>query len=56
MGERDYYAVLGISPDASEQEIHHAYRQAALKFHPDRNPGSHEAEERFEEAAEVHRS
>ena len=55
MRERDYYAVLGISREASEQEIHHAYRQAALKFHPDRNPGSRDAEQRFEEAAEAYR-
>jgi len=52
--KRDYYAVLGIARDAGEQELKSAYRQAALKFHPDRNPDSHEAEEKFKEAAEAY--
>jgi len=52
--KRDYYLVLGLGREASEQELKSAYRQAALKFHPDRNPGSHEAEEKFKEAAEAY--
>jgi molecular chaperone DnaJ len=52
--KRDYYLVLGLGREASEQELKSAYRQAALKFHPDRNPGSREAEERFKEAAEAY--
>ncbi len=54
MEKRDYYTVLGIGREASDQELKSAYRQAALKHHPDRNPGSHEAEERFKEAAEAY--
>ncbi|HXN50269.1 MAG TPA: molecular chaperone DnaJ [Bryobacteraceae bacterium] len=54
MDKRDYYAVLGIARDAGEQELKSAYRQAALKFHPDRNPDSHDAEEKFKEAAEAY--
>ena len=54
MEKRDYYAVLGIARDAGEQELKSAYRQAALKHHPDRNPGSREAEEKFKEAAEAY--
>ncbi|HEY1203751.1 MAG: molecular chaperone DnaJ [Bryobacteraceae bacterium] len=54
MEKRDYYLVLGLGREASEQELKSAYRQAALKFHPDRNPGSHEAEEKFKEAAEAY--
>lgn len=52
--KRDYYEVLGISRDADEQTLKGAYRKLALKFHPDRNPGSTEAEERFKEAAEAY--
>jgi molecular chaperone DnaJ len=52
--KRDYYEVLGIGRGATEQELKSAYRQAALKFHPDRNPGSREAEEKFKEAAEAY--
>ena len=51
---RDYYEVLGVSREASDQEIKSAYRKLALKFHPDCNPGDKEAEERFKEAAEAY--
>ncbi len=54
MKKRDYYEVLGVSRQASEAEIKKAYRQLAMKHHPDRNPGSKEAEEKFKEAAEAY--
>ncbi len=46
--------MLGISRSASEQEIKSAYRKLALQYHPDRNPGNDEAEEKFKEAAEAY--
>lgn len=53
-GKKDYYEVLGVSRDASEEEIKKAYRRLALKYHPDRNPGDRTAEERFKEASEAY--
>lgn len=52
MAKRDYYEILGVSRSASIDEIKKSYRQLALKYHPDRNPGNKEAEEKFKEAAE----
>jgi len=52
--KRDFYEVLGIARDAGEDEIRKAYRQAALKHHPDRNPGDKAAEEKFKEATEAY--
>lgn len=54
MAKRDYYEVLGIEKTASEEEIKKAYRKIAIKYHPDRNPGNKEAEEKFKEAAEAY--
>jgi molecular chaperone DnaJ len=54
MSKRDFYEVLGISKSANEGEIKKAYRKMALKYHPDKNPGDNEAEEKFKEAAEAY--
>ena len=51
MAKRDYYEVLGVDRGASADEIKKAYRKAALKFHPDKNPGDKDVEEKFKEAA-----
>ena len=52
--KRDYYEVLGVERNAETEVIKKAYRKLALKFHPDRNPGDKDAEERFKEAAEAY--
>ena len=54
MEKRDYYDVLGLSRGASDEEIKKSYRKLAMKYHPDRNPGKKEAEEKFKEAAEAY--
>lgn len=53
MAKRDYYEVLGINREASEQDIKKAYRRLAMKYHPDRNPDDADAEEKFKEASEA---
>ena len=54
MAKRDYYEILEITKSASAEEIKKAYRKMAIKFHPDKNPGDKEAEEKFKEAAEAY--
>ncbi|MBR3323698.1 DnaJ domain-containing protein [Candidatus Saccharibacteria bacterium] len=54
MAKRDYYEVLGVSKNASDDEIKKAYRKLAVKYHPDKNPGDKEAEEKFKEISEAH--
>ena len=54
MAKRDYYEVLGLQKGATEEEIKKAYRKLAVKYHPDRNPGDKEAEEKFREATEAY--
>lgn len=51
--KRDYYEILGVEKTASAQDVKRAYRKAAMQWHPDRNPGNPEAEEKFKEAAEA---
>ncbi|HTU66833.1 MAG TPA: molecular chaperone DnaJ [Steroidobacteraceae bacterium] len=53
MSKRDYYKILDVAKTATEAEIKKAYRRLAMKYHPDRNPGDHEAEERFKECKEA---
>ncbi len=54
MAKRDYYEVLGVGRNATADELKKAYRKLALQYHPDRNPGDKEAEEKFKEAAEAY--
>ena len=54
MAKRDYYDLLGVDKSASADEIKKAYRKIAIKYHPDKNPGDSEAEEKFKEAAEAY--
>ena len=54
VAKRDYYEVLSVSRDCDEQTLKSSYRKLALQYHPDRNPGNREAEEKFKEAAEAY--
>jgi len=54
MAKRDYYEILGVSKNASADEIKKSYRKVAMQFHPDRNPGDKASEEKFKEAAEAY--
>lgn len=54
MSKRDYYEVLGVTKNSTAEEIKKAYRQKAIQYHPDKNPGNKESEENFKEAAEAY--
>ncbi|MFQ5899899.1 MAG: molecular chaperone DnaJ [Candidatus Methylomirabilia bacterium] len=54
MAKRDYYEILGVSREATDGDLKKAYRQLALQYHPDRNPGDKKAEERFKEVSEAY--
>ena len=54
MSEKDYYEVLGVDRNASDDEIKKAYRKLAVQYHPDKNPGDKEAEEKFKAAAQAY--
>src|ERR1700752_3904671 len=54
MSKRDYYQVLDVARTETEVEIKKSYRRLAMKYHPDRNPNDHEAEEKFKEAKEAY--
>ncbi|HEX9302287.1 MAG TPA: DnaJ domain-containing protein, partial [Casimicrobiaceae bacterium] len=53
MAKRDYYTVLGVNRDASEEDIKKSYRKLAMKHHPDRNPDDKNSEDKFKEAKEA---
>ncbi|MFU8894732.1 MAG: DnaJ domain-containing protein, partial [Luteolibacter sp.] len=54
MAKRDYYEILGVAKNASEADLKKAFRRLAMKYHPDRNPGDKEAEDRFKEAKDAY--
>jgi molecular chaperone DnaJ len=54
MAKADYYSLLGVSRDASNQELKRAYKKLAMKYHPDRNQGDKEAEAKFKEVSEAY--
>jgi len=54
MAKRDYYEVLGVNRDASEEDLKKAYRRLAMKWHPDRNPDNPKSEDHFKEAKEAY--
>src|SRR5919107_1950104 len=54
MAKRDYYEVLGVGREATEEDLKKAYRRLAMKFHPDRNQGDKDAEARFKEVNEAY--
>jgi len=54
MEDKDYYKILDVSRNASEEEIKKSYRKIAMQFHPDRNPGNKDAEDRFKMASEAY--
>lgn len=54
MSKRDYYEILEVGKNATPEELKKAYRKKAIQFHPDKNPGNKEAEEKFKEAAEAY--
>ena len=54
MAKRDYYEVLGVQKNATKDEIKKGYRKLAVQYHPDKNPGDKEAEEKFKEATEAY--
>tara|TARA_Y100001936_G_scaffold31275_1_gene29293 strand:- start:1357 stop:1524 length:168 start_codon:yes stop_codon:yes gene_type:complete len=54
--KRDYYEVLGVDRNVSQNDLKKAFKRLAIKYHPDKNPGNKEAEDKFKEAAEAYES